>query len=167
MKLLSSSKKFKEKAFTDYIVKNKDSFYRIAFSYAKNEQDALDIVQESIYKGLSNIDKLNSIDAIKPWFYRLLINTAIDLLRKNKKYVLIDETIEIENKITYDKDSEIDLQRGLDKLPTEYKSIIIMRYFEDMKISDIADILDENVNTIKTRLYKALKLLKIDIDIDQ
>lgn len=167
MKLLSSSKKFKEKAFTDYIVQNKDSFYRMAFSYAKNEQDALDIVQESIYKGLSNIDKLNSIDAIKPWFYRLLINTAIDVLRKNKKYVLIDDSIEIENNITYDKDSEIDIQRALDNLPTEYKSIIIMRYFEDMKISDIASILDENVNTIKTRLYKALKLLKIDIDIDQ
>lgn len=166
MKLLSSSKKFKEKIFTDYIVDNKNSFYRVAYSYVKNEQDALDIVQESIYKGLSSIDKLKSVDAIKPWFYRLLINTSIDYIRKNKKYVLMEENLNIKEEVTYDKDAKIDLQRALENLSEEYKSVIILRYFEDLKINDIAEILDENVNTVKTRLYKALKLLKIHIDID-
>lgn len=166
MKLLSSSKKFKEKVFTEYILQNKNSFYRVAYSYVKNEQDALDIVQESIYKGLANIEKLQSVDALKPWFYRMLINTAIDYIRKNKKYVQIDEDIDIEEPVTYDQDSEIDLQEALKNLPEEYKSVIVLRYFEDMKISDIADILELNVNTVKTRLYKGLKLLKIHIDID-
>lgn len=166
MKLLSSSKKFKEKGFTEYIVQNKNSFYRVAYSYVKNEQDALDIVQESIYKGLANIDKLKSVDSIKPWFYKLLINTSIDYIRKNKKYVHLEEDIELEDMVYYDKNTELDVQEALSKLPEEYKSIIILRYFEDMKLNDISDVLDENINTIKTRLYKALKLLKIHIDID-
>ena len=63
----------------------------------------------------------------------------------------------------YDKYEDIDLQRALDQLPEKYRTIIVLRYFEDMKIGDIAQILDENENTIKTRLYNALAKLKISI----
>ncbi len=64
---------------------------------------------------------------------------------------LIDETGE------YDKYTDLDLRRALEELPIEYKSIIILRFFEDLKIEEVAIILDENVNTVKTRLYTALK----------
>ncbi|OJT83933.1 RNA polymerase subunit sigma-70, partial [Clostridioides difficile] len=76
---------------------------------------------------------------------------------KNRKYNnmtdidLIDETGE------YDKYTDLDLRRALEELPIEYKSIIILRFFEDLKIEEVAIILDENVNTVKTRLYTALK----------
>ena len=63
----------------------------------------------------------------------------------------------------YDKYEDIDLQRALDQLPEKYRTIIVLRYFEDMKIGDIAQILGENENTIKTRLYNALAKLKISI----
>ena len=51
----------------------------------------------------------------------------------------------------------------IEKLPKEYTEIIVLRYFEDMKIKDIAEILRINENTVKTRLYRALKLLKEDM----
>lgn len=164
MKLLSSSKKIKEKKLKNYIVENKNSFYRIAYSYVKNENDALDIVQESICKGLSKIDKLDNIDSIKPWFYRIIINTSIDYIRKNKKYIQIQDELSVSSFIEYDIDTEIDIQNALDNLSNDYKIVIMLRYFEDMKIADIANVLDENINTVKTRLYKALKLLKIKIE---
>ncbi|MGL5345898.1 MAG: sigma-70 family RNA polymerase sigma factor [Peptostreptococcaceae bacterium] len=166
MKLLSSKNKIKENKFKDYIIDNKSAFYRIAYSYVKNEDDALDIVQESICKGLSSINKLENIDYVKPWFYKILINTSIDYIRKNKKYVHVqDEFLELNScEYSISVDSEIDIQRALDNLSNEYKSVIILRYFEDLKISDIATVLNENENTIKTRLYRALKILKLEIE---
>ncbi|MGL5314980.1 MAG: RNA polymerase sigma factor [Peptostreptococcaceae bacterium] len=166
MKLLSSKNKLKEKRFKEYIIENKNSFYRLAYSYVKNEDDALDIVQESICKGLAKINKLEDVNLMKPWFYRIIVNTSLDLIRKNKKYVHIEDDLEnienVESKIEIDR--EIDIQKAMESLPEDYKSIIILRFFEDLKISDIAQVLNENENTIKTRLYRALKLLRVEIE---
>lgn len=163
MKLLSSNKKLKERKVKDYIVNNQKNFYKIAYSYVKNEDDALDIVHDAICKALSKIDSLKDIEVVKPWFYKILINSAIDYIRKNNKYVSITEEEVINEYKVEDVYSDIDLKRALDRLPQEYKSIIVLRYFEDMKIEDIANILSENTNTVKTRLYKGLRRLKIKI----
>ncbi|HBY3321630.1 TPA: sigma-70 family RNA polymerase sigma factor [Clostridioides difficile] len=147
-----------------YIIDNKDSFYRIAYSYTKNEEDALDVVQEAMYKALYSVENIKEVNYIKTWFYKILVRTSIDFIRKNRKYNnmtdidLIDETGE------YDKYTDLDLRRALEELPIEYKSIIILRFFEDLKIEEVAIILDENVNTVKTRLYTALKKLKLKIE---
>ncbi|MBW4875114.1 MAG: sigma-70 family RNA polymerase sigma factor, partial [Paeniclostridium sp.] len=59
---------------------------------------------------------------------------------------------------------DIYLEQALDRLPEEYKSIIMLRYFEDMKIEEIANVLQQNINTVKTKLYKGLRRLKIKIN---
>jgi RNA polymerase sigma-70 factor (ECF subfamily) len=164
MKLLNFGERNKEKKLKNYIIENKNSFYKIAYKYVNNKQDALDIVQESILKSLSKIDKLENIDSIKPWFYTILINTCIDYTRQSKKYTEIVQKVSSDTYIDRDIEADIDIQVALDNLPKEYKTVVILRYFQDMKISDIAKILDENINTVKTRLYKALKLLKIEIE---
>ena len=164
MKLLNFGERNKEKKLKNYIIENKNSFYKIAYKYVNNKQDALDIVQESILKSLSKIDKLENIDSIKPWFYTILINTCIDYTRQSKKYTEIVQKVSSDKYIDRDIEADIDIQVALDNIPKEYKTVVILRYFQDMKISDIAKILDENINTVKTRLYKALKLLKIEIE---
>lgn len=154
-------KSLKRTKVEKYIIDNKDSFYRIAYSYTKNEEDALDVVQEAMYKALYSVENIKEVNYIKTWFYKILVRTSIDFIRKNRKYNnmtdidLIDETGE------YDKYTDLDLRRALEELPIEYKSIIILRFFEDLKIEEVAIILDENVNTVKTRLYTALKKTKI------
>ncbi|EGT4004872.1 sigma-70 family RNA polymerase sigma factor [Clostridioides difficile] len=157
-------KSLKRTKVEKYIIDNKDSFYRIAYSYTKNEEDALDVVQEAMYKALYSVENIKEVNYIKTWFYKILVRTSIDFIRKNRKYNnmtdidLIDETGE------YDKYTDFDLRRALEELPIEYKSIIILRFFEDLKIEEVAIILDENVNTVKTRLYTALKKLKLKIE---
>ncbi|HEK9037818.1 TPA: sigma-70 family RNA polymerase sigma factor [Clostridioides difficile] len=157
-------KSLKRTKVEKYIIDNKDSFYRIAYSYMKNEEDALDVVQEAMYKALYSVENIKEVNYIKTWFYKILVRTSIDFIRKNRKYNnmtdidLIDETGE------YDKYTDLDLRRALEELPIEYKSIIILRFFEDLKIEEVAIILDENVNTVKTRLYTALKKLKLKIE---
>jgi RNA polymerase sigma factor, sigma-70 family len=154
-----------EKQFVDYVIKNKENHYRLAFSYVKNVDDALDVVQESIYKAISTIDTLKNPDHLKTWFYRILVNSALDLLRKRKKLVIVDdEVLSSYDSGTFPNCEDIDLQKALDNLPVQYRSIVVLRFFEDLKIEEIAAILAENVNTIKTRLYKSLKMLRIQMN---
>lgn len=106
---------------------------------------------------------MKEIEKVKSWFYKIVIRTSIDYIRKNKKYNDMIDISEIINNGKSDEYKDLDLYKALDELDETYKTIIILRYFEDMKINDIADILYENPNTVKTRLYAGLKKLKIDI----
>lgn len=153
----------KRKKVEKYLIENREYYYRLAYSYVKNEADSLDIIQESIIKALISIESLKEIEKVKSWFYKIVIRTSIDYIRKNKKYNDMIDISEIINNGKSDEYKDLDLYKALDELDEMYKTIIILRYFEDMKINDIADILDENPNTVKTRLYAGLKKLKIYI----
>lgn len=153
----------KQKILEHYILDNKNNFYKIAYSYTRNSEDALDVIQESIYKALKTITTLNEPEYIRTWFYRILVHTAIDMLRKNKKYVLGEELEQISSDSHWDTYENLDLKNALDSLASDQRIVVILRYFEDLKIQEIAYILNENLNTIKSRLYKALKNLKLEI----
>ncbi len=149
-----------------YIINNQEYLYRLAYSYVKNKDDAFEIVQNTIYKSLSSIETIHDINSIKPWITKILINSCFDFIKKNSKMVVKDEvfdSIEDNNGQILDK---LVLKDAIDKLPTKLKSIIILRFFEDFKIKDISRILDINENTVKTNLYKALKILKVDLKED-
>lgn len=88
-------------------------------------------------------------------------------MRKHKRLSVVDDTVmEVLANGREDEYHHLDLQEAIDHLPDKYKTIIILRYFEDMKIEEIAKIVGENVNTVKTRLYRALKILKVELDED-
>ncbi|CAK7078798.1 RNA polymerase subunit sigma-70 [Tissierella sp. P1] len=154
-----------ENQLEDYIIKNKELFYRLAYSYVKNIDDALDVVQESIYKAFSSIDSLKDFGYIKTWFYRIIVNVSLDLLRKRKREIITDEEFILSNDVgAVDHYTDIDLKKALETLPESYRSIIVLRFFEDLKLEEIAEILDQNINTVKTRLYKALEILRLSMD---
>ncbi|WP_433748149.1 RNA polymerase sigma factor [Falsibacillus pallidus] len=155
-----SSKKL-EKLLIDCIQENKESAYRLAFSYVKNQQDALDIVQESIRKSFTSVSSLKNKTVIKSWFFRIVVNTSLDFLRKKKRIQLVDdETLEMISPGTEDRYPNVDLEKAMEELPHKYRVIVILRFFEDMKIEEISAVLNEKISTVKTRLYKALRLLK-------
>ena len=154
-----------EKQIADHVISNKEGYYRLAYSYVRNADDALDIVQESIFKALSSISSLKEPRYIKTWFYTIVVNTSLDLLRKRKKLVVIEEeTLCSLDFGDVDHYQDIDLQAALAALPDNHRSIVILKYFEDLTLEEIAEILNENVNTVKTRLYKSLKVLRIKIE---
>lgn len=144
------------------ILKDIDKYYRLAYYYVKNQQDANDIIQESLYKALKNENQILNGNAIKTWFYRIVVNTSLDYIKKYKNLVSIDDTNVMFLK-EEDETLQTDLREAVEHLSFKYKTVIVLRYFEDMKISDIAEILDENENTIKSRIYKALEKLKIEL----
>jgi len=110
------------------------------------------------------MDSLKNPDYLKTWFYRIVVNTSLDFLRRQKRNVAVGE--EILGSFDFgavDSYGDFDLQRALDNLPEKYRTIVVLRYFEDLKIDEIAEILNENVNTVKTRLYKSLEILRVKL----
>ena len=153
-----------EKKLIECITDNKEAFYRLAYSYVKNENDAVDILQDSIQKVISSKRHIKNEQYIKSWFYRIVVNTSLDFLKKQKKLMFVDEeALESYADGVENQYSNIDLERALESLSLKYRSVIVLRYFEDLKIEEVAEILNENPNTIKTRLTKALKLLRIQM----
>ncbi|MBE5968550.1 MAG: sigma-70 family RNA polymerase sigma factor [Lachnospiraceae bacterium] len=150
------------KQIADYAILNKEKLYRLAYSYVKNADDALDIVQESTYKAMVSIDTVKDPSCIKTWFYRIIVNTSLDFLRKRKREILLEEeNWELLDTGSEDQYPDLDLRKALEELSDNCRTIIVLRYFEDLKLDEIADILDENVNTVKTKLYKSLKKLNL------
>ncbi len=150
----------KVEVIKEYIQSYQNSFYRLAYSYTQNSEDALDVVQEAIYKALVNAHSLKNSTYLKTWFYRILVNESFNYLRKRKKTVL-DETV-LDN-LSYENEDTLEaisLYNAINKLEPNLRTIIILRYFEDMKLEEIATVTKINVNTIKSRLYKGLDLLK-------
>ncbi|AOH56756.1 RNA polymerase sigma factor [Peribacillus muralis] len=146
------------------ITERQDNLYRLAFYYIKNQEDALDIVQESIRKALTSSNKIKDAASIDSWLYKIIVRTSLDVIRKKKKLTVTDdETIEYLRSGEEDHYPDLDLQRALEGLSLKYRTIIILRFFEDLKLEEIAEVLEENVSTVKTRLYKALQLLRANM----
>lgn len=146
-----------ERILTD----NYEKYYRLAYSYMRNEDDALDVVQESAYRAIRDCGKVKNKDYLSTWIYRIVVNTALDLLRKKKKETLTEELPELPVEDQY---QETELRTILNQLDHKSKTIIILRYFEDLKLEDIADILGDNLNTVKARLYRSLKKLRLNLE---
>lgn len=143
------------------LLENYETYYRLAYSYVRQEQDALDIVQESAYKAIKDCQKVKNPQYLSTWLYRIVINTALDLIRKRKKEELSDTMPEA---VWEDRYGDVDLKYMLEQLDDKSRTVVVLRYFEDMKLEEIAAILDENLNTVKARLYRTLKKLRLDLE---
>lgn len=139
------------------LLKNYNKYYKLAFSYVHNDSDAMDIVQDSAYKAIKNAELLKNQKYVDTWIYRIVINQCKTFLSKNKQ---ITDDISDVNISFNDKYENIDLKNALNALDNDEKAIIILRFFEDLKIEDIANVLDIKVNTVKSRLYRCLRKLE-------
>lgn len=159
-------------ALTEIMHECKGDIYKIAYLYMKNEDEALEVLNEVVYKVCISIRKLKSPEYFNTWLTRITINIALNTLKK-KKRVTENETqvshediskFSIEERMEDNLVLKMDLMESIDKLQFNEKTVIILKYFEDLTIPQIADILSWPVGTVKTRLYKALAFLKSELD---
>ena len=149
-------------SFDKYISENLDSAYRFAYICTKNKEDAEDVLNESVMRALKGINNLKDAGYIKTWFYRIIINTSATYLKKNRKTVSMDYAPYIADG-KCDDYSVLTVESLTRTLDEKYRSVVVLRFCEDMPIKDIAKVLGENENTVKTRLYTALKILKKEV----
>lgn len=146
-----------------YLIEKREYFYKVAYGYTRNREDALDAVQDATYKALLNIESIRNPSSIKTWYYRILVNSCLDLMRKNKKIIPITNEDSIqENRVEGDNFVNLEVMDMLDRLDDKYRTVILLRIIEDMRLEDIAVTLDLNINTVKTRLYEGFRRLKIE-----
>lgn len=146
-----------------YIVENQNKFYRLAFSYVQNQEDALDAVQNSVCKALEHYGQIRNEEVIKTWFYRILVNESLKILKERKKISGNEE--EMASLSYEEKGFEIqdDLHSHINRLDEDTQKIIKLRFFEELSLKEIAQITELNLNTVKAKLYRGLKLLKVEI----
>ena len=155
MSIFNSRKR--EKILENYLEFNSDKLYRLAFIYVKNKDESLDILQDSIVKAYRNINKLKDIKALEKWINRILINTALDYLRKSSRIVYCDKMFK---NIELIEDNNSELIESVDNLPEDLKTVIILKYFHGYTINEVSEILEISVPTVKNRLHKALNFLR-------
>ncbi|MDU2658292.1 sigma-70 family RNA polymerase sigma factor [Clostridium perfringens] len=160
IKLIKESMKGNKESFGILIKNNKEYLYKMAFLYVKDEQDALEVIHETVYRAFLNIEKLKKAKFFNTWITRILINVSIDFLKKKGKNEMLDEsTPVIKEKCEISTEEKLDLYNAIDLLNDNYKTVIIMMYFNDMKIKDISKVMEIPENTVKTYLRRAKQAL--------
>jgi RNA polymerase sigma factor (sigma-70 family) len=137
----------------------KERLYSIAYSYLKDETDAIEAIQETTYRAYLNLKKLKEPRYFQTWFIRILINYCIDE-QKHKRKVL--PLVHLPEMLTADLalDDKLRMEMAIDRLPPNLRHIIILKYYEDMTLTEIASLLGKPEGTVKTWLSKALKQLR-------
>lgn len=157
--LVRDAKKGSDQAFEELINIHKEYLYKMTFIYTKNEHDALDIYQETVYKSYLNIDKLKDSSYFKTWITRILINNV----NMKNRHVNRFKDVEVEDyigEIEYSSiEEKIDLYDAIDVLEEKYKTPIILQYFQDLTVSQISKIMDCNENTVKSYIRRGKKKL--------
>ncbi|ELU5587590.1 TPA: sigma-70 family RNA polymerase sigma factor [Clostridium perfringens] len=160
IRLIKESMKGNKESFGILIKKNKEYLYKMAFLYVKDEQDALEVIHETVYRAFLNIEKLKKAKFFNTWITRILINVSIDFLKKKGKNEMLDESTPIiKEKCEISTEEKLDLYNAIDLLNDNYKTVIIMMYFNDMKIKDISKVMEIPENTVKTYLRRAKQAL--------
>ncbi|MGN1458455.1 MAG: sigma-70 family RNA polymerase sigma factor [Acutalibacteraceae bacterium] len=178
IKIIPSALKGDNSAFEALYNITKDKAYFIALSLTHNENDAMDILQESYMKAFSNLDKVNPPEMFDNWFNRIVANQSKDFMKK-KKPVLFDD---ISSDITVDwdeseKNEDYIPEQSLDnnetsrlimeiinKLPEDQRLCILMYYYQDMSVADISSTLNLTVSTVKYKLSAARKTIKSEVE---
>lgn len=148
-----------ERELAAYVEAEQKNIYRLAYSYVRNEQDALDVVQTALTRAFSS-GRLRHPEYLKTWMYRIVVNTALDFLRRAHQTMPLQDS----DSVYEEQFAELEIREALEALPDVLRTIVILRFFEDLSLQEIADVLQCNLNTVKTRLYKALKLLRIEME---
>ena len=162
--MIKLAQKGDDDAFYELISQRKAQLYKTAFAYVKNKEDALDIVSDTVYKAYISIKKLKEPSFFNTWLTRILINTSLDCINKRSKSVAFRENISVDiGIISKDEDEIIDLKVAVDKLSSKYKTIVILKYFQDMTLMEIANTLQCPLGTVKTNLHKALGELRLEL----
>ncbi|MCT2536533.1 sigma-70 family RNA polymerase sigma factor [Aquibacillus koreensis] len=147
----------------------KNKVYRLALSYVKDTYLAEDLAHEILVKCYLKRDKFHGDCSFHSWMNRVAINHCLDFLRKGYRHRdLLQEDLEIfHDEALTTPESEVlsnseraELRCKLRQLPSKYEEVIILYYYKDMSLKEIELQLNIKLSTVKTRLFRAKKMLK-------
>jgi len=146
-----------DQAFIQVMQLYKDTLYRTAFAFLKNEHDALEAMQEVTFRAYQKIHTVKEPSYMKTWLVRIMMNYCQDQLKKRKRY----SSSEILQEIGFNEDTtQLEINEAIASLSIVEQQLIFLKYFQNTKIKEIAELEKIPEGTVKSRLHKALKSLK-------
>ncbi|GJM79301.1 MAG: RNA polymerase sigma factor SigW [Paenibacillus sp.] len=175
-RLVKLARKGDQGAFAELVDLYKDKLYHLAYRMLSNRHEAEDIVQETFLRVHKNWIRYDDKQKFSTWIYRIATNLCIDRLRKRKPsyyldaemndqegmdgYTLIpgdERTPESEYLLS---ETQQTIHQAIDGLPAKYKSVIVLRYLQEMSLQEISEVLDMPVTTVKTRVHRGREFLR-------
>jgi len=169
IQLVKEAQKGNDHAFLKLFQEYENDIYRTAFVYVKNQEDALDVVQETAYRAFKSIKNLKEPKYLKTWMIKIAISCSIDVVRKQKKVVELKP--EVEKVLSSKEEKDLSLSMTLDDLiellNENEKKVIILRYYFDFTIKEVSETLNIPLGTAKTILYRGLNKLRKELNGDE
>lgn len=164
IELVKNAKKGDSKSFSKLIKLCEKDMYRVAKAIMGNDDDALDCIQDAVLRAFKGIRNLSNEEYFNTWIIKILINCCNNLISDRRKITSYIDSSSREAEIEDVKIDKIEIDEALQKLDEEMKLPIILFYFEDMSICDIAESLRIPEGTVKSRLSRARVKLKQLLD---
>lgn len=149
----------KRKLVESILLTDYNKYYRMVVSCVRSREDAFDIVQSGALKAIGNCASLKKEEYAGTWIYRIMMNEMYRFLDKLKESPLDAEEAGAEEAY-----GDIELRQALEMLPLKEKVVLELRFFEDMALENIAEITGEPLSTVKSRLYRSLKKLRLALE---
>lgn len=173
--LVCRAKEGDQKAYAELMQRYKESIYFMSLKMVNNKDDAMDMTVETFGKAFENIEKYKPDFAFSTWLFRIATNNCIDFIRKKRLNVVSidsmvdddgdDRPLQIKSdtldpeEISIKKQQNERLKDIVDKLPPRYRTLIVLRYFDELSYEEIATQLSLPLGTVKAQLFRARDLL--------
>ena len=148
-----------KETFTELILKNEETLYRISMSMLRNERDCEDAVQTAILAAYEKIGTLRQEEYFSTWLVRILINVCNKQLNSRNKVVDIKEY----QGVSASSQQEVEVRLAVESLPMKIRQVIVLYYIEQFSTKEISGILNIPKGTVLSRLAKGRELLKLEL----
>jgi RNA polymerase sigma-70 factor (ECF subfamily) len=152
----------------EFVSDNQDRLYNFLIRLTNNALDAEDILQEVLLKVAGSISDLKEPQKIRAWAYKIATNTAMDYFRRNGKMhcleydddiILTADNVDTVDDLIISDEMNRCIRDKIDLIPVNYRTALILFYFENVQISDIAIICSTSVSSVKVRLLRAKEMM--------
>jgi len=166
----------KEELFEQELLPHADALYNFAYHLTYNEEDANDLVQETFMKAFRFINSFDAGTNAKAWLFKILKNGFINEYRKKKKepskvdyedIIAYQDADEEKGGVAFDLREDIfdgmmgdEITIALNRLPIDFKTVILLCDIEGFTYEEIAKIIDIPIGTVRSRLHRARNMLK-------
>jgi RNA polymerase sigma-70 factor, ECF subfamily len=152
-------------SFEELVKRYQHGLFVFVMRFLRDEQASLDIVQESLVKIYTLIDKIDVNRKFSTFLFEIAKNSAISEFRKRKHSVSLEQIVDLENDETFMEqflrlDAAQNVRRAVKKLPGKYQRVITLYYFDELSYEEVSKRLKVPVNTIRTHLKRAKVQLK-------
>ena len=157
-----------QSAYEEIVEIYKDKVFQLCFRMLGNRHEAEDMAQEAFVRAYVNIHTFNTNLKFSTWLYRIATNLCIDRIRKKKPDYYLDaevagtDGLDIESPEDQVESLELHdiIQREITKLPEKYRTVIVLKYIEELSLKEIGKVLDMPIGTIKTRIHRGREALR-------